>query len=74
MEQNTAGMRRVDMAREPDWVLFEKAVDLTASALRGSMGGEGSQPPKFAADLFREVWTALKEASADLPGKGKAGF
>ncbi len=38
------------------------------------MGGEGSQPPKFAADLFREVWTALKEAAEDLPGKGKAGF
>ncbi len=62
------------MAREIDWQLFEKAVDLTASALRGSMGGEGSQPPKFAADLFREVWAALKEASTDLPEKPKPGF
>jgi len=62
------------MTREIDWVLFEKAVDLTASAVRGAMGGEGSQPPKFAADVFREVWSALKEAAEDLPGKGKAGF
>ncbi len=62
------------MTREIDWVLFEKAVDLTTSAVRGAMGGEGSQPPKFAADVFREVWTALKEAAADLPEKGKPGF
>lgn len=62
------------MTREIDWTLFEKAVDLTASAVRGAMGGEGSQPPKFAADVFREVWSALKEAAKDLPGKGKAGF
>jgi hypothetical protein len=62
------------VAREIDWQLFEKAIDLTASALRGSMGGEGSQPPRFAAEVFREVWAALKEASADLPAKPKAGF
>ena len=30
------------------------------------MGGQGSQPPSYAADLFREVWGALKEASGDL--------
>jgi len=62
------------MARELDWVLFEKAVDITVSAVRGSLGGEGSQPPKFAADVFREVWAAMKEAAADLPERGKAGF
>jgi hypothetical protein len=62
------------VAREIDWALFEKAVDLTASALRGAMGGENSQPPKYAADVFREVWTALKEASGDLPEKPKTGF
>ena len=62
------------MAREIDWALFEKAVDMTASALRGAMGGENSQPPKYAADVFREVWTALKEASADLPEKPRTGF
>jgi hypothetical protein len=62
------------MAREIDWALFEKAVDITTSAVRGALGGENSQPPKFAADVFREVWAALKEASGDLPGKAKAGF
>ena len=62
------------MPREIDWELFQKACDIAASALRGAMGGENSQPPKFAADVFREVWAALKDAAADIPEKGKAGF
>ncbi len=62
------------MAREIDWQLFEKAVDLTASALRGSMGGENSQPPQYAADVFQAVWGALKEAAQDLPERPRAGF
>ena len=55
------------MAREIDWLLFEKAVEITASAVRGTMGQEKSKEPRFAGDVFREVWGALKEASADLP-------
>lgn len=62
------------MPREIDWELFQKACDITASAVRGAMGGENSQPPKYAADVFREVWGALKDAAADIPEKGKAGF
>jgi hypothetical protein len=62
------------MARELDWTLFEKAVEITASAVRGSMGGENSQPASYAGDVFRDVWAALKEAAADLPQPGKAGF
>jgi hypothetical protein len=62
------------VAREIDWPLFEKAVEVTASALRGAMGGENSQPPRFAADVFREVWGAIKEAARDLPDKPRAGF
>jgi hypothetical protein len=62
------------MAREFDWMLFEKAVDITTSAVRGALGGENSQPPKYAADVFREVWAALKEAAGDLPERSKAGF
>jgi hypothetical protein len=62
------------MAREIDWALFEKAVDITASAVRGALGGENSQPPKYAAEVFREVWGALKDAADDLPGRGRAGF
>ena len=62
------------MTRELDWVLFEKAVDITASAVRGTMGGENSQPPKFAAEVFQEVWAAMKQASEDLPERGRPGF
>jgi hypothetical protein len=62
------------MARELDWTLFEKAVEITASAVRGTMGGENSQPASYAGDVFRDVWAALKEAAADLPQPGKAGF
>jgi hypothetical protein len=62
------------VAREMDWALFEKAIDVTASALRGAMGGENSQPPRYAAEVFREVWGALKEAAEDMPERSRAGF
>ena len=62
------------MAREIDWTLLEKAADLTASAVRGAMGGQDSQPPSYAAEVFREIWNALKEASQELPGPTRAGF
>jgi hypothetical protein len=62
------------MARELDWALFEKAVEITASAVRGAMGGENSQPASYAGDIFRDVWKALKDAADDLPERGKAGF
>ncbi|MGH2637252.1 MAG: hypothetical protein ACRDHU_14050 [Actinomycetota bacterium] len=62
------------MAREFDWVLFEKAVEITASAVRGSLGGEKSQGASFAGEVFKETFAALKEAGADLPERGKAGF
>jgi hypothetical protein len=62
------------MAREIDWQLFEKAADITASALRGAMGGGESQPPDYAGEVFKAVWAALKEAAEDLPDKPRAGF
>ncbi len=62
------------MAREIDWALFEKAADMTASALRGAMGGDKSQPASYAGDVFRELWSALKEAAKDLPDKSRPGF
>lgn len=62
------------MSREFDWVLFEKAVEITASAVRGAMGGENCQPPTYAGQVFTEVYTALRGAAADLPERGKAGF
>jgi hypothetical protein len=62
------------MAKEMDWQLFEKAIDLTAAALRGTMGGENSQPPEYAADVFKAIWEALKEAAEQLPEKPRAGI
>jgi hypothetical protein len=62
-----------DMA-EIDRSLFDKAIEVTATALRGGMGGEGSQPPSYAAELFREVWNALKEAAQELPDRSRPGF
>jgi hypothetical protein len=65
----------VTVARETDWMVFEKSVELTAAAVRGALGGEGSQPASFVADVFREVFKALKETADSLPAKaGKAGF
>ncbi|MGH2711206.1 MAG: hypothetical protein ACRDH9_08400 [Actinomycetota bacterium] len=63
------------MSREIDWQVFEKAIDLTASALRGAMGGENSQPPAYAGEVFRSVWDSLKQAAEELPEKTRgAGF
>jgi hypothetical protein len=59
---------------EIDRSLFDKATEVTATALRGAMGGEGSQPPAYAAELFREVWNALKEAVEELPERSRPGF
>jgi hypothetical protein len=62
------------VAQEIDWTLFEKACDLTASALRGAMGGENSQPPGYAGDVFKSIWGALKDAASELPDRPRAGF
>ena len=62
------------MAGEMERALFDKAIDVTATALRGAMGGEGSQPPAYAAELFREIWTAFKESAKDLPERPTTGF
>ncbi len=62
------------MARDMEWAVLEKAVEITASAVRGAMGGENSQPAAFAADVFKAVFAALKEAAEQMPQPGKAGF
>ena len=65
----------VYMTRETDWMVFEKAIELTASAVRGAVGGAGSQPPTFVAEVFREVFKTLKETADALPDRSsKAGF
>jgi hypothetical protein len=62
------------VAGEFDRILFDKAIEMTATALRGAMGGQDSQPASYAGDLFREIWSALKEASQDLPERTRPGF
>ena len=62
------------MAHDMDWAIFEKAVEITASAVRGALGGENSQPPAFAADVFKEVYAALREAAGEMSPPGKPGF
>lgn len=57
-----------------DRALIEKAADVTASALRGAMGAQGSQPPSYAAELFREIFKAMKEAIQEIPERGRTGF
>lgn len=59
---------------EIDRTLFDKAAEMTALALRGAMGGQGSQPPSYAAQVFREVWAALKEAVKEVPERSRPGF
>ena len=60
--------------KDEDVMLIERACEITASAVRGAMGGEGSQPASFVADVFRETLAALRESIAELPTKQKAGF
>ena len=53
------------MTREQEWAVFDKAVELTASAVRGAVGGQDSRPAAFVAEVFREVYTALRETAPD---------
>jgi hypothetical protein len=65
----------VGMSREQDWAIFEKACEITASAVRGAIGSAESKPASFVGDVFREVHKALRESAESLPPKGaKAGF
>ena len=64
-----------EISREQEWSVFEKACEITASAVRGTMGAQGSQPPSYIGEVFREVHTALRETVAELtPKAGRAGF
>jgi len=62
------------MTRDMEWAIFEKAVEVTASAVRGALGGEKSQPPAFAAEVFKEVYAALRETAGEMQPPGKPGF
>jgi hypothetical protein len=61
------------MSRETDWHVFDKAAEITASAVRGTAGGENA--PGFAAEVFREVHRALAEAAEQMSSnEAKTGF
>ncbi|MEO8292091.1 MAG: hypothetical protein ABI635_03040 [Actinomycetota bacterium] len=63
------------MSRETEWIVFEKAIEVTASAVRGTMGAQGSQPASYVGEVFREIHRALREASAEMPDRiGTTGF
>lgn len=63
------------MSRDIDWHVFDKAADITASAVRGAMGAEGSQPARYVGEVFREIYSALRKATDEMPSKdSKPGF
>jgi hypothetical protein len=63
------------MSRESDWAVFEKACEITASAVRGAMTGSDGQQASFVADVFRSVHEVLKATADGMPNKdSKAGF
>lgn len=60
------------MSRDSDWHVFDKAVEVTASAVRGAAAG---LQPAQVGDVFREVHTALREvADAMESNDRKTGF
>ena len=63
------------MSREFDWHVFDKAAEITASAVRGAMGSEGSKPASYVGEVFQEAYAALRRAADEMPSKDqKPGF
>jgi hypothetical protein len=63
------------MSRETDWFIFEKACEITASAVRGAMTGQEGQQATFVGDVFRSVLQSLKDAAEEMPARdAKTGF
>jgi hypothetical protein len=63
------------MPRETDWHVFDKAVEITASAVRGAIGDNDGKGPGFVADVFREVYSTLRKAADEMPSQEqKPGF
>jgi hypothetical protein len=63
------------MSRESDWAVFEKACEITASAVRGTITGNDGQQASLVAEVFTSVHDVLKATADDMPSKdSKAGF
>ena len=60
------------MSRDTDWHVFDKACEITAMAARGT--AEKVTPAQLA-EIFREVFGALREAANAMDSTGSpAGF
>ena len=60
------------MSRDTDWHVFDKACDITAMAARGTAD---EVTPAQVAEIFREVFGALRDAANVLDSAGSpAGF
>lgn len=63
------------MTRETEWAVFEKACEITASAVRGTIGGADGQQAAYVGEVFREVHAALMQTAIEMTDKNaKAGF
>jgi len=61
------------MSRESDWHVFDKAVEMTASAVRGTAGPE--LRPGYVAELFTAIHGSLSQAVDSMVSvDAKTGF
>ena len=61
------------MSRESDWHVFDKAVEMTASAVRGTAGPE--LRPDYVAELFAAIHGSLTNAVESMASReAKTGF
>jgi len=59
------------MSRESDWHVFDKACEITAMATRGTADEVTAAQ---VADIFREIYTALRDAANAMDSSTPAGF
>jgi len=61
------------MSRESDWHVFDKAVEMTASAVRGTAGPE--LRPDYVAELFSAIHDSLTKAVDSMTNlEARTGF
>jgi hypothetical protein len=63
--------RLTEMPRDTDWHVFDKACEITAMAARGTAD---QVSPAQLADIFREVFGALRDAAGAIDATAPAGF
>src|SRR5829696_594022 len=65
--------RFIPMSRESDWHVFDKAVEMTASAVRGTAGPD--LRPDYVGELFTAIHEALTRSANSMPSvEAKTGF